>query len=50
NAISENETKGRMIWSHQKFLLTMQYSKTKILLPPFIILSFCLKEKFGNPF
>ncbi|KAI8782301.1 transient receptor potential cation channel subfamily M member 2, partial [Biomphalaria glabrata] len=50
NAISENEAKRDMIWRYQKFLMTLQYSKSKILLPPFLIVIFLLKGKYGNPF
>ncbi|XP_055882157.1 transient receptor potential cation channel subfamily M member 2-like [Biomphalaria glabrata] len=50
NAISDNEAKRDMIWRYQTFLLTMQYAKSKILLPPFLPFIFLLNGKSGNPF
>uniref|UniRef100_A0A2C9LTI8 Ion transport domain-containing protein n=1 Tax=Biomphalaria glabrata TaxID=6526 RepID=A0A2C9LTI8_BIOGL len=48
NDITANESKRDMIWSYQKFRLTIQYSKSKILLPPCLFFYFFLKV--GNPF
>ncbi|KAI8782310.1 transient receptor potential cation channel subfamily M member 5, partial [Biomphalaria glabrata] len=50
NAISENDIKRDMIWRYQRFQLTKQYSGSKILLPPFLLLIFVLCDKCNNPF
>ncbi|KAH9512542.1 hypothetical protein Btru_038746 [Bulinus truncatus] len=50
NAITENESKRDQIWRYQRLQLTMQYSETRILLPPFTPLFFWLDSRVGNPF
>ncbi|KAH9512538.1 hypothetical protein Btru_038738 [Bulinus truncatus] len=50
NAITENESKRDQIWRYQRLQLTMQYSETRLLLPPFTPLIFWLNSRVGNPF
>ncbi|KAH9503010.1 hypothetical protein Btru_072606 [Bulinus truncatus] len=50
NSITENENQRDQIWSFQTFQITMQYSATRVLLPPFLVLFFWLKSNVGNPF
>ncbi|KAH9512543.1 hypothetical protein Btru_038748 [Bulinus truncatus] len=43
-------TQRDQIWRYQRFQLTMQYSETRILLPPFTPLIIFLNSRVGNPF
>ncbi|KAH9505643.1 hypothetical protein Btru_056150 [Bulinus truncatus] len=51
NAISQSESERDQIWRYQRFQLTKQYAKTRVLLPPCLFLFFfSLRSKVGDPF
>ncbi|XP_055859795.1 transient receptor potential cation channel subfamily M member 2-like isoform X2 [Biomphalaria glabrata] len=49
-AITRKEEQNEMIWRYQRFLLSEQYSRCRILLPPFIPLFFWLMFRVGQPY